>query len=71
MTFRITLIPGDGIGPEVTNAMRRVLEATGLQFDWDIQEAGADVMDKYGTPLPQAVLDSVRANKVAIMTIVW
>ena len=66
MTFRITLIPGDGIGPEVTNAMRRVLEATGLQFDWDIQEAGADVMDKYGTPLPQVVLDSVRANKVAI-----
>ena len=66
MTFRITLIPGDGIGPQVTGAMRRVLEATGLQFEWDIQEAGADVMDKYGTPLPQAVLDSVRMNKVAI-----
>ncbi|MBN1583888.1 MAG: isocitrate/isopropylmalate dehydrogenase family protein [Anaerolineae bacterium] len=66
MTYRITLIPGDGIGPEVTDAMRRVLEATGLHFDWEVQEAGADVMDKYGTPLPQAVLDSVRANKIAI-----
>jgi isocitrate dehydrogenase (NAD+) len=66
MTFHITLIPGDGIGPEVTGAMRRILEATGLQFDWHIQEAGAGVMDKYGTPLPQAVLDAVRTTKIAI-----
>jgi isocitrate dehydrogenase (NAD+) len=66
MAYRVTLIPGDGTGPELVAAARRVLEATGVPFDWDIQEAGADVMDKYGTPLPEAVLDSVRANKVAL-----
>ena len=66
MAYRITLIPGDGTGPELIAATRRVLEATGVDFDWDIQEAGADVMDKYGTPLPEAVLDSIRANKVAL-----
>ena len=66
MAHRVTLIPGDGIGPEVASAMRRVLEATGVEFDWDVQDAGADVMEKYGTPLPEAVLESVRANKVAI-----
>ena len=66
MTHRVTLIPGDGTGPEVTEAMRRVVEATGVKFKWDVQEAGADVMDKYGTPLPENVLESVRKNKVAI-----
>ncbi len=66
MAHRVTLIPGDGIGPEVAAAARRVLEATGVEFDWDVQNAGADVMEKYGTPLPDAVLDSVRANKVAL-----
>jgi isocitrate dehydrogenase (NAD+) len=66
MVHRVTLIPGDGIGPEVASAMRRVLEATGVEFDWEVQDAGADVMEKYGTPLPEAVLESVRANKVAI-----
>jgi isocitrate dehydrogenase (NAD+) len=66
MAYRITLIPGDGTGPELVSATRRVLEATGVQFDWYIQEAGADVMDKYGTPLPDVVLDSIRANKVAL-----
>ena len=66
MAYRITLIPGDGTGPELVYATRRVLEATGVKFDWDIQEAGADVMDKYGTPLPDIVLDSIRANKVAL-----
>jgi isocitrate dehydrogenase (NAD+) len=66
MAYRVTLIPGDGIGPELISATRRVLEATGIAFDWDIQEAGAEVMDKYGTPLPDAVLDSIRANKVAL-----
>jgi isocitrate dehydrogenase (NAD+) len=60
------LIPGDGIGPEVTTAARRVLEATGLTFEWDVQYAGADVMDEAGTPLPQAVLDSVRERGVAL-----
>jgi len=66
MAYRVTLIPGDGTGPEVTAAARRVLEATGVEFDWDVQEAGANVMQKYGTPLPEAVLDSIRANKVAL-----
>jgi isocitrate dehydrogenase (NAD+) len=66
MTYRVTLIPGDGTGPELVEATRRVLEATGVSFDWDVQEAGADVMDKYGTPLPEAVLDSIRENKTGL-----
>jgi isocitrate dehydrogenase (NAD+) len=66
MSYKVTLIPGDGTGPELVEATRRVLEATGVAFDWDVQEAGADVMDKYGTPLPDAVLDSIRANKVGL-----
>ena len=63
---RITLIPGDGIGPEIVEACRRVIEAAGVRIDWEEQEAGADVMDKYGTPLPTQVLDSIRENKVAM-----
>src|SRR5437899_9369979 len=66
MAYRVTLIPGDGVGPELSEATRRVLEATGVEFDWDVQEAGADVMDKYGTPLPEHVLESIRKNGVAI-----
>ena len=66
MAYRVTFIPGDGVGPELSEATRRVLEATGVPFDWDMQEAGADVMDKYGTPLPEHVLDSIRKNGVAI-----
>ncbi|MBN1608118.1 MAG: isocitrate/isopropylmalate dehydrogenase family protein [Polyangiaceae bacterium] len=62
----VTLIPGDGIGPELTTAMTRVVEATGVDIEWEIAEAGAGVMDKYGTPLPEHVLDSIRKNKVAI-----
>ena len=63
---RVTLIPGDGTGPEITEATRRVLEATGVRFDWDVRHAGADVVDEYGTPLPDEVLDSIRESKVAI-----
>ncbi|HEX2058426.1 MAG TPA: isocitrate/isopropylmalate dehydrogenase family protein [Actinomycetota bacterium] len=63
---RVTLIPGDGTGPEIAEATRRVLEGTGVSFDWDVQHAGVDVMDEYGTPLPEKVLDSIRENKVAI-----
>ncbi len=66
MVHRITLIPGDGTGPELIEAARRVLETTGVQFDWDVQEAGADVMDKYGTPLPEGVLASIRENGVGL-----
>ncbi|MFN2389866.1 MAG: isocitrate/isopropylmalate dehydrogenase family protein [Actinomycetota bacterium] len=63
---RVTLIPGDGTGPEIADATRRVLEGTGVRFDWDVQHAGTDVMERAGTPLPDEVLDSIRANKVAI-----
>jgi isocitrate dehydrogenase (NAD+) len=63
---RVTFIPGDGTGPEIAEATRRVLEATGAKFDWDVRHAGADVMDEYGTPLPDEVLDSIRDNGVAI-----
>jgi isocitrate dehydrogenase (NAD+) len=62
----ITLIPGDGVGPEITQAMRRVLEATGVQFSWDIQNAGEEVYNKEGTPLPDRVLESIKMNKTAI-----
>jgi isocitrate dehydrogenase (NAD+) len=66
VAHRVTFIPGDGVGPELSEATRRVLEATGVEFDWDVQEAGADVMDQFGTPLPEPVLESIRANGVAI-----
>jgi len=63
----VTLIPGDGTGPELTEATRRVLEATGVEFDWDVREAGADVMDRYGgNPLPDEVLDAIRETGVAL-----
>jgi isocitrate dehydrogenase (NAD+) len=63
----VTLIPGDGTGPELTEATRRVLEATGVDFDWDVREAGADVMDQYGgNPLPDEVLDAIRETGVAL-----
>jgi len=62
----VTLIPGDGVGPEVSEATRRVLEATGVKFEWDVQNAGLSVMEQYGTPMPEHVLESIRRNKVAI-----
>jgi isocitrate dehydrogenase (NAD+) len=63
----VTLIPGDGTGPELTEATRRVLEATGVEFDWDLREAGADVMEKYGgNPLPAEVLEAIRETGVAL-----
>ena len=66
MTYRVTFIPGDGVGPELSEATRRVLEATGVAFDWDVQDAGTDVFEKEGTPLPDRVLDSIRDTKIAI-----
>jgi len=66
MAYRVTLIPGDGTGPEVVEAARRVLEATGVAFEWDVQRAGAEVMEERGTPLPEEVLDSIRANGVGL-----
>jgi isocitrate dehydrogenase (NAD+) len=66
MAHRVTLIPGDGTGPELTEATRRVLEATGVEFDWDVRQAGVDVMEEAGTPLPEETLASVKANGVAL-----
>src|SRR5918994_1943491 len=67
MAHRVTLIPGDGIGPELTEATRRVLEATGAEFDWDVQFAGTDVMEQNdGNPLPDHVLDAIRETGVAL-----
>ena len=66
MAHRITLIPGDGTGPEITAATKRVIEGTGVDIEWEVLEAGVDVMDKYGTPLPDHVLESIRRNKVAL-----
>jgi len=64
--YTITLIPGDGTGPEISEATKRVIEATGVGIQWDIQEAGIDVFEKEGTPLPQRVIDSIKKNRVAI-----
>jgi isocitrate dehydrogenase (NAD+) len=66
MPYRVTLIPGDGIGPELAEATRRVLDASGVEFDWEVQDAGEGVMAQYGTPLPDHVLESIRRNKVAL-----
>src|ERR671916_1991111 len=67
MAHRVTLIPGDGTGPELTEATRRVLEATGVEFEWDVQQAGTDVMaENDGNPLPEHVLQSIRQNGTAL-----
>jgi len=64
--YQVSLLPGDGIGPEVTEATRRVLEATGIGFDWDYCDAGIDALEKHGDVLPQATLDSIRKNGVGL-----
>ncbi len=66
MSYAVTLIPGDGIGPELADAARAVLEATGIGFDWDVQQAGEATIATEGTPLPERVIDSIRRNGVAI-----
>src|SRR4030043_2034523 len=66
MRYKITLIPGDGIGPEITEATVKVVEATGADIEWDIVNAGADVYEKEGTVLPDRVIDSLKKNKVGI-----
>lgn len=63
---RVTLIPGDGIGPEISDAARRVIDASGVDIQWEVVEAGEKVMEKEGTPLPEYVLESIRKNKVAL-----
>ena len=62
----VTLIPGDGVGPEICDASVRVLEATGVGFEWDVQKAGEAAIAEFGTPLPDVVLDSIRKHKVAL-----
>ena len=63
---KITLIPGDGIGPEIAEAARGVIEATGIDIQWEIVQAGAGVIGEYGTPLPEHVLESIKRNRVAL-----
>jgi isocitrate dehydrogenase (NAD+) len=66
MAHRVTLIPGDGIGPEVADAARRVVAATGVEVQWDVQEAGSAVMEREGTPLPDRVIRSIESNRTAL-----
>ncbi len=66
MTYEVTLIPGDGIGPEITAQTVRILEATGLRFRWDEELAGMAAVEATGTPLPDATVDSIRKNRVAL-----
>ena len=66
MAYKVTLIPGDGVGPELAEVARRCVEATGAEIAWDIQDAGEDVMKEKGTPLPDSVIESIRKNKTAI-----
>lgn len=66
MVHKVTLIPGDGIGPEITEAARRVIDASGVKISWETVEAGAAVIAQHGTPLPDYVLESIRRNKVAL-----
>ncbi|WMJ79074.1 isocitrate/isopropylmalate dehydrogenase family protein [Clostridium sp. MB40-C1] len=66
MAYNITLIPGDGIGPEVMEAAKRVIDNSGVKINWEITEAGAKVINEYGTPLPDYVIDSIKKNRVAL-----
>ena len=65
-THKITLIPGDGIGPEVTNAVVRILEATGVKFDWERFAAGAEAFEQQGEYIPKELYESIERNKVAL-----
>ena len=66
MAHQVTFIPGDGTGPEIAEATKRVLDATGVDFVWDVEQAGIDIMKTAGTPLPDSVIESIKKNKVAI-----
>lgn len=66
MAYAVTLIPGDGVGPELSEATRRVVDATGVKIDWEVENAGADVVAQYGTPLPERVIESIRRTKTAL-----
>ncbi len=66
MSYTVSLVPGDGIGPEVTRAAQQVVEATGVKIDWQISEAGGDLIERYGVPLPEGTLDAIRKTGVAL-----
>ena len=66
MTHLVTLIPGDGIGPETSAAMQEVVAASGAAIEWEVVPAGASCMEEYGVPLPESTIEAVRRNKVAI-----
>lgn len=66
MSYRVTLIPGDGIGPEVTGATRRILDASGANLEWEVVQAGMAAYEEVGNPLPKSVLSSIRRNRVGI-----
>ncbi|OGC03935.1 isocitrate dehydrogenase [candidate division WOR-1 bacterium RIFOXYA12_FULL_43_27] len=66
MAYTVTLIPGDGIGPEISEAAKRCIDATGVKINWEIEHAGVDIMEKAGTPLPDSVIASIKKNKVAL-----
>ena len=66
MLYAVTLIPGDGTGPEITEATRRVLEATGVQFSWELYQAGLEMLEKHGTVLPDEVIESIKRTKVGL-----
>ncbi|MCH5373760.1 MAG: isocitrate/isopropylmalate family dehydrogenase, partial [Planctomycetes bacterium] len=66
MAHEVTLITGDGVGPELAEAARKCVDATGVAIDWDVQEAGIDVMERTGTPIPDSVLESIRRTRCAL-----
>ncbi|MBI4550421.1 MAG: isocitrate/isopropylmalate dehydrogenase family protein [Candidatus Omnitrophica bacterium] len=66
MTHTVTLIPGDGIGPEIAEVAKSCIEATGVQIRWEVHEAGEEAVKKFGTPLPESLLESIRQNKIAL-----
>lgn len=66
MAHKITLIRGDGVGPELAEAAKRCIDSTGVEIEWEIVDAGIDIMEKEGTPLPKSVIDSIKRNKVAL-----
>src|SRR4030081_3916371 len=66
LTHRITLIPGDGTGPEIVDATRRAIEANGVQIEWDVHDIGLPALQKLGDPFPKSALDSIRRNKVGL-----
>ena len=66
MKHNITLIPGDGIGPEIVAATVRIIEATGVEIEWETHIIGAQALEKYGTTIPEATIESIRRNRVAL-----